>query len=74
MLLGFKNNRKGFGLIEILAVLILIFILYTVRMNTAGKSISMTDNIQHQIAVKKHAENQVKDIQQMLTKRYKGYQ
>ena len=65
------TSEKGFGLIEIMLVLVLILILYTMRARIFGKSVpSPIENIQQQVAVKKNLENQVKDIQKIAAKRY----
>ena len=63
--------QRGFGLIEIMLVLVLILVLYTMRARIFGKSaVSPIENIEQQIAIKKNIENQVKDIQKIAAKRY----
>jgi len=76
MLKPVKHGEKGFGLIAILAVLILVMILYSMRgsiFGKSGKSISPIEHIEQQLRTKTQAENQVRNIQKTLQKRYQNY-
>ena len=73
--------KSGFGLIELLAVLIIIGILFVLKINfldskksPMGKALQRysPSHIQEQITTGQHVKNQVRDIQAMAKKRYVG--
>ncbi len=65
---------QGFGLIEILAVLVIILILFSLKSNVFSKAFKHSslnvENRREQLATKENVENQVRDIQQIAKERY----
>ena len=68
------RDIRGFGLIELLAVLILIGLLYTLGAKTNFWKATGRDKgyIEQQLAIKTKVENDIHDIQKLAKKRYAG--
>jgi len=64
------TEKRGFGLIEILLVIILIMFVYAMRANFFSKSNNPEGYVQKRIATKTRVEKQVRQIQSMAKKRY----